>query len=235
MSTTQAPPSSCLAQADLVLLLAELLAGPVSALPTEDELSHLLACARLGDDALRDAMFDLLKLAGETREDDWRDAQARLFEGATPCPLNETAYIRRDKGVILADINGFYLAFGFELRSGRDDKCDHILAELEFAALLLSMSALADDDEHRGITLDALKAFAADHLSEWLALFTSRLQSISLLPLHQSLSRALLLSWNALAARHDFPPSSPPAHFSLPQLEEAPASEDALWECNPNS
>ena len=49
-----------------------------------------------------------------TPVDDWIAEHNRLFEGGVTCPPNETAYVRRDKGVILADINGFYRAFGFE-------------------------------------------------------------------------------------------------------------------------
>jgi TorA maturation chaperone TorD len=231
VSTLQLPTSSALAQADLLQLLAELLAGPTESLPVQEELPQLLSAAGIPDVA---GIVDHIALAADTSPDDWRDANARLFEGATPCPLNQTAYIRRDKGALLADISGFYHAFGFELRPGRDDKCDHILAELEFAALLLSMSALTDDDEHRAIALDALRSFATDHLSDWLALFCTRLASISLLPLHQSLAHVLLLTWNAIAVHYNFPAATAPPRFSLPQLEEQPASQDALWECNPN-
>jgi len=98
----------------------------------------------------------------------------RLFFGAAPCPLHESAYGdgRRLGGrvVELADIAGFYRAFGFSLSAVRRDLPDHLCAELEFAAALLLKEAYAIAEglgERREITHAAATEFFDTHLGRW--------------------------------------------------------------------
>lgn len=98
----------------------------------------------------------------------------RLFLGSAPCPLHETAYGdgRRMGGrvVELADIAGFYRAFGFTLSETTRDLPDHLSAELEFAAALLLKEAyaLAEGlDEERDVTRQAGADFLLAHLGRW--------------------------------------------------------------------
>ena len=98
----------------------------------------------------------------------------RLFLGSAPCPLHETAYGdgRRMGGrvVELADIAGFYRAFGFALSETTRDLPDHLSAELEFAAALLLKEAyaLAEGlDEERDVTRQAGADFLLAHLGRW--------------------------------------------------------------------
>ena len=113
----------------------------------------------------------------------WKNADAarlesehvRLFLGAGPCPLRETAYGdgRRMAGrsFELADIAGFYRAFGWKLSADRPQLPDHLSTELEFASVLLLKEAyaIAEGWEEQGsVTREATKDFLEAHLGRWL-------------------------------------------------------------------
>lgn len=75
----------------------------------------------------------------------------------------------------LADISGFYRAFGFEV-SG--DRPDHIVPELEFVALLCAKEAyarLAGEEEGARVCGEARRKFLTEHLCEWLPEFSQRI------------------------------------------------------------
>lgn len=66
---------------------------------------------------------------------------------------------------ILADLNGFYRAFGVEPVHERPD---HLSVELEFMYVLaLKEMRARDEDEHLRVTQDAERAFLRDHLAVW--------------------------------------------------------------------
>ncbi len=99
----------------------------------------------------------------------------RLFATGGPVRLHETAYgdARRFAGreVELADLNGFYAAFGFGLSQTDPDLPDHFSVELEFLALLLVKEAWARMRGWRRethVTTDAASRFLEQHLGRWL-------------------------------------------------------------------
>jgi TorA maturation chaperone TorD len=103
---------------------------------------------------------------------------SRLFQGQAPCPPRETAYGdgRRIGGrqAELADIRGFYEAFGVGPSTSAPDLPDHVSTELEFFALLLLKTAYAAAEgleEQRQVTERAAQAFLEDHLGRWLTPF----------------------------------------------------------------
>ena len=165
-----------LGQADLLLWLSNMLAAPnpLSDGELEQEtLSQLFTHAALPEAEQRAA--SLVSAAAECSElgtEDWRSEYERLFGPELECPIYETSYIRRDKGAVLGDIAGFYRAFGFASRAA--ERPDHLCAELELVAMLcLSLlRARAERDHEAGeVVLEALEAFTADHLGEWLPLY----------------------------------------------------------------
>lgn len=90
------------------------------------------------------------------------------FEGGKGrVPLSETEYGRMrglSKGRDLADVVGFYRAFGFDLPEGVELP-DHLAIELEFLALMLwKEHLLADDPVGVEIVRDARRKFLAEHL-----------------------------------------------------------------------
>jgi TorA maturation chaperone TorD len=108
---------------------------------------------------------------------------ARLFLGNAPCPLRETAYgdARRIAGraAELADIAGFYTAFGFALSDAEPDLPDHLCAELEFCSLLLLKQAYGARrgwSAGGGIVAHALRKFLQEHLGRWVRAFCVELR-----------------------------------------------------------
>ncbi len=175
------------------------------------------------------SLVDLAAVRASTPIDDWVAEHNRLFEGGVTCPPNETAYVRRDKGVILADIAGFYRAFGFEPAAETGEKPDHIIAELQFAALLLVMAGRAAADgrfDDESTTRRALASFAADHLGAWIDLFSRRLAEVSWLPCFSELGAAVLAAWRAVCDHHGLEP---------PENErpaDDPSNEGTPYECD---
>lgn len=75
----------------------------------------------------------------------------------------------------LADIAGFYRAYGFEVHNERSD---HLLPELEFASIAALMQARAiieNDQEAVETTQHAREAFLQQHIGCWVDDFAARL------------------------------------------------------------
>ncbi len=195
-----------LARADLLLLVSRLLGPPYQGPGPEDGAAWLplaQAAATSHSRALARLLEKIQHQASTADRTAWMEEYARLFEGATACPVNETAYVRRDKGAILADICGFYRAFGFQISPAAFEKADHIRCELEFLAMLLVMAtaARADNDPSRLlIAHGGACGFAQDHLNEWLPVFCKQLRSASRLALYKSLAAMLRLVWSQMRA-----------------------------------
>lgn len=203
--------ASLLAQADLLLLTADLLRAPGS-LPAENwgdalaQLDELLAVAGLAPASSRESLRAALVAVAATSLDDWSDEYHRLFDAAMICPPNQTAFVRRDKGAVIADLTGFYGAFGFTPRPGIGEKPDHIITELEFTAALLAMLAAAEGDpERQSIVRSALAAFATSHVNDWICIFAGRLGMVAAIPLFVAAAAAIADLWTSLAAFHALP------------------------------
>ena len=99
-----------------------------------------------------------------------------------PCPAYEMEYGRHEiirQASDLADLAGFYRAFGLEPAAGANGRPDHITAECEFMSALCSKEAHAhaqDDKKNADICLDAQRAFLRDHLARWLPALAHRVQ-----------------------------------------------------------
>lgn len=122
-------------------------------------------------------------LLSEHTLDDLRSLYIDLFDrGRSSNPLYETEYGRARamvKGHELADISGFYLAFGLEFPpdATNKDMVDHIAIELEFyALLLLKHQALAENNNQEGteVVHDARVKFMQDHLGRFAAAIMKR-------------------------------------------------------------
>lgn len=111
-----------------------------------------------------------------------REIYGRLFLGGARVSLHETAYGdgRRIAGrpVELADINGFYVAFGVGPSETCPDLPDHIGAELEFYSLLLIKQAYALSrgwgSKYR-IAQRAAQSFLESHLGRWIGALADNL------------------------------------------------------------
>lgn len=112
-----------------------------------------------------------------------RDEYARLFLGHAACTPRETAYGdgRRIGGrtAELADISGFYAAFGFALSDEDRQPPDHLCAELEFCSLLAIKAAYGmrrGRTEGGRIAEAALRSFLRDHLGRWVRAFCAEME-----------------------------------------------------------
>lgn len=231
-----------LAQADLFLLLADLFRPPAHARPrlinlTADDLDDLVRVAELAD--APDLLAGLRRVHQAWQEvsgADWSDEFHRLFEGAMLCPLNETAVIRRDKGAIIGDLAGYYRAFGWAPTAHSGEKPDHLVAELEFMAILLAMQARAVDlsqVEPEQVVRMALASFASDHAGEWLPSLCQRIEESSRVPLYAHGARALAAAWRAMASAHAWDLAPTPAEGAAPSAETESPYECAFAPSDP--
>jgi len=84
----------------------------------------------------------------------------------------------------LADIAGFYRAFGLQVGGEVRERPDHIAVELDFMHVVALKEAYALDrglTEQAEVCLDAQRAFLRDHLARWIAPFAeavSRLEAV---------------------------------------------------------
>jgi TorA maturation chaperone TorD len=220
-----------LAQADLLLLLAQMFASPSTEMQNMLEveipdIKELLQKSGLSESIRLEEIFQQIRHQAQiTHLDTWAEEYNRLFETNVACPPNETGIIRRDKGVILADVAGFYNAFGFKLSEESTEKADHLTAELEFVAMLLVMLAQTQDEEALRITHHALSSFSFDHLGDWLPTFCERITETTNLPIYQYLAKLLQGTWTEVVAINSLP---------IPEGEimELPEDGGTPYECD---
>ena len=100
---------------------------------------------------------------------------------STTCPPYETEYINSkfdfQRSNNLADVGGFYRAFGMKPAASRPERHDHIVLELEFLAALIGLTRQALDDVGRESNdrvktcLRAQERFVREHLAWWAPAF----------------------------------------------------------------
>lgn len=95
-----------------------------------------------------------------------------LFEHSAVCSPYETEYEPEPfaKARQLADIAGFYTAFGMSVSTVRPTLQDFLGTELEFMSYLARKEAYAaarDWKHRRQLTVDAERSFLRDHLGRW--------------------------------------------------------------------
>jgi nitrate reductase assembly molybdenum cofactor insertion protein NarJ len=128
------------------------------------------------------ARLDMV-LASAAALDMLRSEYLEIFDrGRGHASLYETEYGREHalvKGHALADIAGFYRAFGLEFggQEGVHEMLDHVSVELEFYALLLmKQEALATGADAAGqaIVLEAQQKFLDAHLGRFVSAIATR-------------------------------------------------------------
>jgi DMSO reductase family type II enzyme chaperone len=167
-----------LAEAALFRLIAQAFSYPEPELVCSVRCNALELAAAAMRGELAPALAPALRALGRA----WRAAPAqglaieysRLFLGAGLVPLREGGYgggLRfAGQPVDIADLNGFYLAFGFALSESAPTPPDHLGAEIEFVSLLHLKKAHALERRRArdASTVDhALGRFLEDHLGRW--------------------------------------------------------------------
>ncbi len=166
--------------------------SPLFLYPGEETFSGLNwgegeeAVALLGSpDGLKEAI-ESLKGCLETLGD-LQSEYGRVFSHSISkeCPPYETHYGGTNDASdifqqtqVLADIAGFYRAFGLEASEQVKERLDHISIELEFMAFLAYKQAHAATsgwEDKAEVCREAQEKFLNDHLGRWVPLFTTRL------------------------------------------------------------
>ncbi len=111
-----------------------------------------------------------------------------LMVPARECPLYETEYYRNSEPFFraqqMADIAGFYRAFGLAPSYAGPQRPDYLVLELEFMALLLTKKRLAlaeaetnpESAGHAEVCDEAQRGFFRDHLAWWVPAFAAGLR-----------------------------------------------------------
>ncbi|MBM4439300.1 MAG: molecular chaperone TorD family protein [Candidatus Rokubacteria bacterium] len=176
------------------------------AYPSPGRFAEVAAAAeRIVDAAAPPLRARVRALAAAARAASEAEAAAEyvaLFHGAARCIPCEGAYgpVRMaGKSAELADIAGFYAAFGMEPSAGEPEIEDHVATELEFMSALALKEAWALAEahyEHAEISADATAAFLRDHLARWIPAFAAALDGATTAPYYRAVA-ALLTAWVA--------------------------------------
>lgn len=184
---TRAASEEVLARALLLRLLSQALAYPTE-LDTdrllEDDVPLALATAEDLPGSVGEALDAFVDaLAGETAQSlevRYREVFTHVHSG--DCPMYETDYGPRDvwrQSNELADIAGFYRAFGFDPLGERPD---HAAVELEFLHVLAykeAWAAVHDEEANADVCRGAAAAFERDHALVWLPAFAARVEALA--------------------------------------------------------
>ncbi len=174
-------PRPAAARAEVYRFLAQVFADPRPggmAMLRRDWPATEAALARLGLEAPDCAGLLALDDAGLRR------AHLAVFGHAMSkdCPPYGAEYGQAhifEKTQTLADVAGFYRAFGLGLSGDVRDRPDHLALELEFMEFLCLKQALAEappgSPERETLCRDAQRAFLEAHLGVWAFSFAHRL------------------------------------------------------------
>src|SRR5512135_1134456 len=166
----------------------------------------------------------------------------RVFGLVVPkeCPPYETEYYPTQetfgRSQQMADVAGFYRAFGIEPAQSSPERPDHLALELEFMAFLLTkkrraLAAVALDPEageQASVCDRAQRDFFRDHLAWWIPSFAAGLRRKAAGGYYHSLARVLAAWVPAECRRLDIPAVLRPAH---PELIERPEEQSGCAAC----
>ncbi len=182
------------------------------AYPTAPRLADLAERAQAGLTAaalspeVRTRLAALRRAAGEADVETLAGEHVFLFDRQVRCPPWEEAWgaapQMAGKGAALADIAGFYAAFGLAPEGGQPATEDHLVAELEFMSALAVKEAWAlasEQPEAVEVTRQAQRTFLTDHLGRWAARFAEELSAATPLPFYVA-AAGLLADWVAADA-----------------------------------
>ncbi len=148
------------------------------------------------DGCLRQAARVFAEVVTATTVDELHKHYSELFVGRRDCRLDESEY---DKSIFnryqrLADVAGFYRAFGFHVSKESGQRADFIGTELEFMQVLLLKRVYAE--EHGWTTetqtcVSAENTFIREHLEWWVTLMCENIRKEQTCAFYTSLTNFL--------------------------------------------
>lgn len=170
-----------------------------------------------------------------------------LFDREARCPPYEGAWgdapQLAGKSALLADIAGFYTAFGLEPSATHPDAEDHVAPECEFMSVLCLKEAYALAEgmvEGLEVTRKAQASFLGEHLGRWAEAFAAAVKEATPLPYYGALAD-LFAAWvredlsalgvepRRLSRRLGYDPVQEEA-FTCPMAPAPPQEDEALDE-----
>ncbi len=130
----------------------------------------------------------------------------------------------------LADIAGFYRAFG--LQAPTIERVDHLAVELEFMHAVTVKEAMAHEEgrpEQADVCREATRRFLSEHLGRWTSAFAGRMKEAGLSPFYAELAAAIAGFVADESRRLDAQPAVlSPTDVRLPEFE----TDDACGSCS---
>jgi TorA maturation chaperone TorD len=205
-----APPTTCvtevgvadtLRRAGLYRVLAAAFAYPTP--PRIEDVARAASTLAVGvpPGPLREAVAALAAAAWGADASALAEEHVFLFDRQVRCPAWEGAWAdvpqMAGKAALLADVAGFYTAFGLAPAGAQPDTEDHLVAELEFMSALALKEAWASGEDDQGgvdVTRGAARAFLTDHLGRWAETFAEELTGATPVAFYVAAAR-LLADW----------------------------------------
>lgn len=211
-------PAFVRSECDILLELFEILGNPVAGLPElVEKIKAVTATTRISE-AYTDTFGHIP--AGT------RSPYETSYAGPNAFAQSQT----------LADITGFYKAFGVKASLDYGERPDHLGVELEFLALLNHKEALAKDKgdgEAASICRSARKRFVEEHIGKWAPVLFERLEKESPSDLYRTAGALGKMAMNreietlgarCLAPDITNPPPATKAEDYAPELFECSAA-----------
>lgn len=120
-----------------------------------------------------------------------------LFAAGAACPSQESEYVAANafqKADVMADVAGFYSAFGLRVSRERGELPDFLGCELEFLHLITRKTAFAQRQgrpEAAAVCRDAHEKFLAEHLGAWVGSYRERVERSRVGPIYTLLARLI--------------------------------------------
>jgi nitrate reductase assembly molybdenum cofactor insertion protein NarJ len=161
-------------------LVARSLGPDASVLLNDDHVAALRTAIDEMGQPLIATRFELHDPTGLPGVDELAGRWVRWFDLGRVAPYEGSHVVGTAGGITprLADVAGFYRAFGVAVAN---DRPDHVVAELEFLALALLREADAVDGGHHEqaeIAGDAIRTFLRDHIGMWIGAWAGRVVAI---------------------------------------------------------
>jgi TorA maturation chaperone TorD len=171
----------------------DMLAEPAARMELYEAASSLQIESKLVDGVFRSIDADAAN----------EDAYNRLLGHTvrSECPPYELEYRSSEvfqQAQTLADIAGFYRAFGFDATGPVTERADHLATQWEFLAVLSMMESLAKDADQAACCIAAQRSYLAEHAGAWMPAFFERVRRAdagSFLAKVADLGDAVLRQW----------------------------------------